>query len=127
MFADFHIAHSLGDALDLAADSGIGVCIDLFYCWAEAHLSHNFARAAEHCRLVQVGDYVLGDRALPARAVPGDGAIPLRLLVGELIAAGYAGLFDLELLGPRIDAEGHLNATRRAARWLSEVLEGLEV
>jgi sugar phosphate isomerase/epimerase len=71
---------------------------------------------------VQVSDYVLGDRTTPCRAVPGDGAIPLERLIGEVLEAGYGGVFDLELIGPRIEAEGHRPATLRAAEILSEIL-----
>ncbi len=55
---------------------------------------------------IQLSDYVLGDRALPARAVPGDGAIPIETFLGQALACGYAHGFDLELLGPRIEREG---------------------
>jgi sugar phosphate isomerase/epimerase len=75
--------------------------------------------------LVQVSDYVLGDRALPGRAVPGDGTIPLERLLGQLLELGYEGMFDLELLGPRIDEEGHRAATARAAERTGEILTSL--
>ena len=72
--------------------------------------------------LVQVSDYVLGDRSAPCRAVIGDGVIPVERLLGDLLEAGYTGVFDLELVGPRIQQEGATSATRRAAENLSEIL-----
>jgi sugar phosphate isomerase/epimerase len=57
--------------------------------------------------------------------VPGDGVIPLERLLGEVLAAGYTGLFDLELVGPRIAAEGPTQASARAAENLSEMLNRL--
>ncbi len=125
LYADIHIAHSLADTVTLAERAGLGVCIELFFCWAEAGLEQLFARAMPRCRLVQLSDYVYGDRALPARAVPGDGAIPLERLVASLLAAGYGGAFDLELLGPRIDAEGAPAALARAAARVGALLERL--
>lgn len=125
LYADLHIAHTLADALSLAERARIGVCIELFACWVEAGLAALFRRAMPRCSLVQVSDYVLGDRSLPARAVPGDGVIPLERLIAELLAAGYGGVFDLELTGPRIEAEGATSATTRAARRLSEILTRL--
>lgn len=122
LYADLHIAHSLADTLELAERCDLGVCVELHFCWAEAGLKQLFRRAIPRCGLVQVSDYVLGDRSLPSRAVPGDGVIPLERLLGELLEAGYQGMFDLELIGPRIDAEGALAATRRAAERLSELL-----
>jgi len=124
-YAHGHIAHSLRDTALLAEIAGVGVCVDLYACWAEAGLKESLARIAKHCWLVQVSDYVYGDNCLPSRAVPGDGAVPLKRIFDWLLEAGYDGAFDLELIGPRIDAEGHLSAARRAADKVSEILVSL--
>jgi sugar phosphate isomerase/epimerase len=121
-FADIHIAHSLADTIRLAEIAGIGVCIDLFACWTEANLKTLIAQAIPKCRAVQFSDYVYGDRTIPERAVPGDGAIPLERLVGWVLAAGYEGAFDLEMGGPRIRAEGELAAARRASDYMTNLL-----
>lgn len=125
LYADIHIAHGLADAAELANRAGIGLCIELFHCWAEADIEGRLRGAASMAGLVQVSDYVPGDRALPARAVPGDGAIPLERLVRALLDGGYQGVFDLELVGPRIEAEGIETAARRAAEYLSAMLDRL--
>jgi sugar phosphate isomerase/epimerase len=122
LYADRYFTHTLRDAVQLAEQAGVGVVIDLFACWTEARLRESIERAMKRCHLVQVADYVLGDRALPCRAVPGDGAIPLERIIGWILDAGYRGVFDLELIGPRIDAEGHCDAVRRSADRLGEVL-----
>jgi sugar phosphate isomerase/epimerase len=123
VFADIHIAHSLRDTVQLAEMAGIGVCLDVFTCWTEAGLQQTIERAMPRCHLIQVSDYVLGDRASPCRAVPGDGAIPLGRILGWALDAGYAGAFDLELLGPRIDGEGRVAACGRAAQWIGDFLD----
>jgi sugar phosphate isomerase/epimerase len=125
LYADLHIAHSLRDAIKLAEMADIGVCLDVFGCWAEAGLRDTIERVMPRCQLIQIADYVYGDRSLPSRAVPGDGAIPLRGILDWALSAGYDGAFDLELIGPRIDEEGHLAATRRAADHVSEILQSL--
>jgi sugar phosphate isomerase/epimerase len=122
---DIHIAHTLADTILLAELADIGVCIDLQPCFGEAGLPQLFRRAMPITGLVQVSDYVLGDRVAPCRAVPGDGVVPLERLIGDLLDAGYPGLFDLELVGPRINDEGSAAASRRAAQWLSELLDRL--
>jgi sugar phosphate isomerase/epimerase len=124
-YADLHIAHTLRDTITLAGLAGIGVCIDLCGCWTEADLKSLIELAVPRCHLVQVSDYVLGDRSLPSRAVPGDGVIPLPTLLQWLLDAGYEGAFDLELLGPRIDQEGNLQAAQRAVSNLSDLLYAL--
>jgi sugar phosphate isomerase/epimerase len=125
--ADIHMAHTLADAITLADIAGIGVCVELHACWAEAGLKRLFERAMPITGLVQVSDYVLGDRTAPCRAVPGDGVIPLERILGDILDAGYAGVFDLELVGPRIAAEGAGPATVRAAETLSRMLARLGV
>lgn len=121
-YGDLHIAHTLEDTIVLAETAGIGVCIDLPACWFEGNLIGKLRRAVPLAGLVQVGDYVPGDRSLPCRAVPGDGAIPLMRLIAEILGLGYEGIFDLELLGPRIEQEGARSATRRGAQNISTIL-----
>lgn len=123
--ADIHIAHTLDDTIRLAELAGIGVTIDLGACWFEGGLADKFRRALPLTRLVQVSDYVLGDRSTPCRAVPGDGAVPLERIIGQLLDLGYEGSFDLELSGPRIEAEGHRAAFTRGAKALSDILTRL--
>jgi sugar phosphate isomerase/epimerase len=119
---DIHIAHTLDDTIRLAEIAGIGVCIELHACWYEGGLKEKFRRAMPLTGLVQVSDYVLGDRTAPCRAVPGDGVIPLERLIGDVLELGYKGLFDLELIGPRIAEEGPREASRRACDYLSNLL-----
>jgi sugar phosphate isomerase/epimerase len=57
--------------------------------------------------------------------VPGDGVIPLDRILGDVLEAGYQGVFDIELVGPRIAAEGPRAATQRAAQAISEILTRL--
>ena len=125
LYADIHIAHSLRDTITLAEMTGLGICIDLFHCWAEAGLSALLNRALPRTEAIQVSDYVLGDRALPARAVPGDGTIPIEPFIATALASGYSHHFDLELIGPRIESEGRLEAARRACAKVSAMLERL--
>ncbi len=120
-----HFAHTLRDTITLAEMAEIGVCIDLFSVWSEAGLKQLIERALPLTGLVQVGDYVVGDASFPARAVPGDGDIPVAQILEWIVRGGYSGLFDLELLGPRIAGEGHVKAAGRAAHYVGEVLDRL--
>lgn len=123
--ADIHFVHTLADAVTVAEVADIGICIELHACWFEGGLSALLDRALPRTGLVQVSDYVLGDRSAPCRAVPGDGVIPLEDILNQVLAAGYGGVFDVELVGPRIDAEGARETTTRGARYLSDLLTHL--
>ncbi|HEX7852752.1 MAG TPA: TIM barrel protein [Sphingobium sp.] len=129
LYADIHLAHSLADTIRLAEIANTDICIETYFCWVEAGLADLIARALSdvgpRCRLVQFSDYVLGDRSLPSRAVPGDGAIPVEQILRTVTQAGYHGPLDLELLGPRIEAEGAEAAYARAGAMVTGMLETL--
>jgi hypothetical protein len=51
--------------------------------------------------------------------------VPLEAVVQWLLAAGYQGVFDLELNGPAIDALGTEAAVTQAVTWLDALLKEL--
>ncbi|MBV9721331.1 MAG: sugar phosphate isomerase/epimerase [Mycobacterium sp.] len=125
LYADMHLAHTLRDTVTLADMGGLGICIDVFHCWAEGDVEATMAQALPRTQLIQLSDYVLGDRALPGRAVPGDGTIPIEAFVAQALANGYAHGFDLELIGPRIEDEGRRESARRACDVVGTMLDRL--
>jgi sugar phosphate isomerase/epimerase len=118
------IIYNLCDLADLAELSGINAVAEMYYTWREPRLDDTVRRLTPHLRLVQLSDYTLGTKSMPDRVVPGDGIIPLERIVASFLEAGYSGPFDLELVGPRIVAEG-VPALQRGARYLTEILEQL--
>ena len=122
---DVGFVHSLRDVVDLARRLGTGVCMEVNACWAERDLAQTIAGAIDVIRLVQVSDFAIGTLSTPARLVPGDGDIPLERILGQLLASGYAGVFDLELIGPRIDEEGYASVVPRAVDALGSMLTAL--
>ena len=119
---DVGFVHSLADAIDLARRLGTGVCMEVNACWAERGLAATVAAGVDVIRLVQVSDFAVGTLSTPNRLVPGDGDIPLTRILDDLRTAGYAGYFDLELVGPAIDAEGYALAVPRAIAATAELL-----
>jgi sugar phosphate isomerase/epimerase len=119
---DVGFVHTLRDAIDLARRLGTGVCMEINACWAERDLAATVRDGFDTLALVQVSDYAVGTLTTPARLVPGDGDIPLARIVGEVLAAGYSGCFDLELIGPAITAEGYERAIARAVGRLGALL-----
>ena len=78
-------------------------------------------------RLVQFSDFIVGTLVQPNRWVPGDGDLPLERLLDDVLAAGYTGIFDLELLGPAIAEEGAESALRRGLEWMTRMLDARDV
>lgn len=122
---DVGFVHTLADDFDLARRLDAGVCMEVNACWAERGLAGTIAGGADRLRLVQVSDFAVGTLSTPNRLVPGDGDIPLERILGDVLAAGYEGCFDLELIGPRIDEEGYESACRRSIDRLTDMLESL--
>jgi sugar phosphate isomerase/epimerase len=122
---DVGFVHTLRDVVDLARMLSIGVVMESNACWGERGLDATIAMGIDVIRLVQVSDFVIGTLSTPDRAVPGDGDIPLPRILKQLVDAGYRGVFDLELIGPRIEAEGYGAAIARSVdvltSWLSEL------
>jgi sugar phosphate isomerase/epimerase len=124
---DVGFVHTLADVVDLARRLGTGVCLEVNACWAERGLATTIDAGIDAIRLVQVSDFAVGTLTTPDRLVPGDGDIPLDRILGTVVAAGYPGCFDLELIGPRIRAEGYAAATARSIERLTEILDALGV
>jgi sugar phosphate isomerase/epimerase len=120
---DIGFLHTLADAIDFARQLGVGVCMECNACWAERGLYQTITEGVELLSIVQVDDFVVGTRDTPNRVVPGDGDIPLERIVGHLVAAGYKGDFDLEVVGPRIEEEGYGAAIIRSVEAMTAILE----
>ncbi|HWC37553.1 MAG TPA: sugar phosphate isomerase/epimerase family protein [Acidimicrobiales bacterium] len=119
---DVGFLHSLRDTVDVARSLGVGVCMEVNACWGERGLATTMSEGVDLLRLVQVSDYVIGTLRTPDRAVPGDGDIPLARIIGQLLEAGYEGVFDIELIGRRIEEEGYEHAVPRAVERVEALL-----
>ena len=118
---DVGFVHTLKDAIDLARRFDVGVCMELNACWAERGLADTIRKGADRIRLVQVSDFKVGTLRASERVMIGDGDIPLRRLCAALADAGYEGWYDIELLGPAIEAEGYAAVVPRAVARFREL------
>ena len=123
--ADISFVFTLRDALALARAAGISVVLELACCWYERGFEELVRANIDALALVQISDYNIGTLETPNRSVIGDGDIPLERLLAILLEAGYDGMFDLELIGPKIEAEGYLSATRRGIERATAILDRL--
>jgi sugar phosphate isomerase/epimerase len=122
---DIGFLHTLRDAIDFARGIGVGVCMEINACWAERGLADTIRTGADRLRLVQVSDFKVGTIASSQRLVPGDGDMPIARILRAVLDAGYAGVFDLELIGAAITTEGYDAALPRAVESLGAMLAEL--
>jgi sugar phosphate isomerase/epimerase len=114
---DLSFVHTFGEALDLVEAIGspwLGVVLELNNAWIERWLYRNIAERTNRIALVQVSDFRVGTMSAGERVMIGDGDIPLRRIVRALADAGYDRWYDVELLGPAIEAEGYESVVPRA-------------
>jgi sugar phosphate isomerase/epimerase len=123
---DVSYVHTLRDGLDVADQIGVDVIADLGNCWMERDYEKTVRRAGERIACVQFADAVFGGFGSPppgGRAVPGDGDLPIRAFIEAAVEGGYTGPFELEQVGPLIEAEGHVPALRRGVERANALLE----
>jgi sugar phosphate isomerase/epimerase len=124
-FAHIGFVHTVRDALALATELGLWLVPDTAHSWWEPDLAGLLAHAASRIAVLQLADLAFGAPVLE-RLAPGDGAIPLARLLDATLSAGFAGPFELEILGSAIENEGYENAIRRSLRHLTSLLATLE-
>lgn len=124
---DLSFVTSFRQAAALAVRMGCGAVLELNAAWHEQGLSESIRYGVDHLSLVQVSDYKLGTTRTPDRVVPGDGDIPLPRLLRQVIDAGFEGVFDLEVVGPRVEREGYASTIRRGVAALGALLTDLGV
>jgi sugar phosphate isomerase/epimerase len=122
MRLDLSFSTTLRDTVDLAEMLDLSVCMELNSCWAERAFPVTLGRGRLRLAHVQLSDAKVGSLSTPDRLVPGDGDIPLERLLIEIVASGYAGAFEIEMVGPRIDDEGYEPAIARAVERGDELL-----
>lgn len=126
MRLDLSFVTAFRDGVDLARRIDALVCMEVNSCFAERDLAGSIAAAGDLLAHVQVSDFVIGSPCTPDRAVPGDGDIPLARILRWVLATGYEGAFEVEMVGPRIDAEGYDAAIRRSVAWMDQLLAELD-
>jgi sugar phosphate isomerase/epimerase len=122
---DVSFVHTLRDGTDVAERAGIGVIADVGNCWMERDPEDAVRRAGSRLAVVQISDAVYGTVEHPSpggRVVPGDGDLPLDEFLRAALDTGYTGPFELEVVGPAIEAEGHAAALRRSVERANALL-----
>jgi sugar phosphate isomerase/epimerase len=117
---DVSFVNTLRDAIDVAELTGLKLIADFGNCWMERDLAEVLRRAGPHIGLVQICDMRIGGPG--GRVHLGEGDLPLKRLMHEVLDSGYTGVFDLEVLGPSIEQEGYAAALRRGVRSASAFL-----
>jgi sugar phosphate isomerase/epimerase len=104
--AEFTFLTNLDDVLELleTVDSPqVKMVFDTYHLGQSEGVLERISQVASKIALVQLGDARRPPCGEQSRCRLGEGAIPLEPLVRALVAAGYDGYFDVELLGEEIE------------------------
>lgn len=118
--SDRSVVNTLPQALDLASDfdpAVVGVTVDTFHLWWDPDVVAAIGRAGLEGRIAsyQVCDWRTPLEAdnLLSRHYPGDGVIDFATMTGAVMAAGYDGDIEVELLNQSIWDTPPAEAIRR--------------
>lgn len=95
------IASSIPEALELIADAGdpaaLGIQFDVWHLWNTPTLYDDIATHVDRLVGVHICDWREPTRGWADRALPGDGAADVPAILHALDAAGWDGLYDIEI------------------------------
>jgi sugar phosphate isomerase/epimerase len=95
------IVSSIPEAVALIEDAGnpasIGIQFDVWHLWNTPTLFDDIAAEVDRFTGVHVCDYRNPTRGWADRALPGDGSADVRGILQALDAAGWDGLYDIEI------------------------------
>ncbi len=122
--AELSFLRSFDESLDFASEFSspwVGVVLEANEAWGERRLYKNIRYRGEMIALVQLSDLKLGTTSVSDRLVLGDGDVPLRRICRALSESGYRGWYDIELVGPKIEAEGYESVVPRVMQRFEEI------
>jgi 4-hydroxyphenylpyruvate dioxygenase len=125
-----HVFPALGEALVVSREAGVPLVLDTFHL-AVSQTSPADIRglSAEAIGLVHLSDAITEGKAGTElldedRVLPGEGGLPLAVLLGAIGQTGYRGAVSVEVFHPKYGASNPhdvaCEAYRRAVRVLSE-------
>lgn len=125
--ADRAVTASLEEANDLAEhfDSPwVGVVIDIYHVWWDAHVKREIERAGKHTLGFHVNDWLVPNtNVLVGRGMMGDGVVDNRELRQWVDAEGYDGPIEVEIFNEEVwSRDGDAVLAQMKERYLSHVL-----
>jgi sugar phosphate isomerase/epimerase len=95
------VIHSIPEAVDLIHDAGdppaVKLQFDVWHLWNAPTLFDDIATEVDRFAGVHVSDWRVPTRGWVDRALPGDGAADVPAILHALDAAGWEGLYDIEI------------------------------
>jgi sugar phosphate isomerase/epimerase len=103
---DFTFLTSIPDTLDVIASVGqsnCGIVFDCYHMAQDDNVLHWLPSIVPYVRLVQMGDATHAPLGEQNRCLLGHGRVPLQEIVRTIEQNGYAGYYEIELMGEDVE------------------------
>jgi sugar phosphate isomerase/epimerase len=122
---DWTIVSSIPEAVELIRDAGdspaLGIQFDAWHLWNTPTLYDDIEREIDRFAGVHVADYRNPTRGWADRTLPGEGLADLPRILSTLDAAGWDGLYDIEIFSD----DGTFGAEYPDSFWAAPAAETL--
>jgi sugar phosphate isomerase/epimerase len=122
---DFTFLNCLDETLQLVeqcASRSLKLALDTYHWGHAPSLVSQIPQLAPHLAVVQLGDGREPPRGETNRCLLGEGSVPLAKIVAALVAAGFDGEYEVELMGEEIEAADYGAiiecSQQRFAQWM---------
>jgi sugar phosphate isomerase/epimerase len=114
---EFTFLNCLDETCDLVASypsPALKIALDVYHWGHQPQLLDRLGELVPRLALVQLGDGREPPGGETNRCQLGDGVIPLRDIVQRILATGYDGYFEVELMGEEIEASDYREVLARS-------------
>lgn len=109
--AEWTFLNTLDDALELASRSDrecVKLAFDTYHFGGDPSIVDRLEQLARDVAIVHLGDGKTEPSGEQNRCAPGRGRIPLPTIVAALARGGYAGYYDVEIIGEEIEGADYV-------------------
>jgi sugar phosphate isomerase/epimerase len=125
---DFTFINCLEESLELVQQyrsPALGITLDTYHWGLEPALVEMLDRLTPALALVQLGDARRPPSGEPNRCPLGEGRIPLQEIVQRVLAAGYSGYFEVELMGEDMESADYHDVLLRSRQAFNKWTSGV--
>src|SRR5581483_8805272 len=91
----------------------LGIWLDMYHIWWDNTILEQIPRARGHIFGVHVNDWKKDTKSLTDWGIPGEGVIPLQPLLSAIEAAGWNGIYSVEIFSDSTTPEQYPDVLRR--------------
>ena len=115
---------TLAEAIDVCEtiqSPNLGVYIDVYHVWWDNTIQEQIARARGRIFGVQLSDWKRETKSLEDWGLPGEGVVPLRALLEAVEAAGWDGIYDVEVFSDTMQPSDYPRVLRQCREWFDAI------